>query len=63
MSQTTTTTQIRQCTCDEPKEFMGVYPNEPITIFCKTCSKDSTITNGGRIIEINTGKEVKIAKL
>jgi len=62
MSQTTTT-QIRQCVCDESKEFMGVYPNEPVTIFCKICIKDPAITNGGRITEIKTGKEVNLAKL
>ena len=53
-------THMRQCVCDEPKEFMGIYPNEPVTIFCKTCLKDSAITNGGTITEIKTGKEVNL---
>ena len=54
--------QVHSC-CSNKKFYKMVCPNEIITIVCKTCIKDTNVTNRGIITEIDTGKEVNLAKL
>jgi len=55
---------VRQCKCDNHKIFLAEYQNEPLTVFCENCIKDSAITNGAiKITNTVTGKEVNLAKL